>query len=182
LRRGEYTQITVSQPITIVDYEPAWPLAFQSLQRELALRLGNLAASIEHVGSTSVPGLAAKPILDVDVTLAGDEDFAQIAARLNEAGYIHQGDLGIPKREAFLAPPGSVPLNLYVCLPSGREHRRHLAFRDYLRSHPSDAANYAALKRQLAVQFPHDRTAYVHGKSAFIEAILARVMAQNTRS
>ena len=164
----------MARGIETASFDPGWPIMFGVVRRLLEGALGDLAASIEHVGSTAVHGLAAKPILDIDVILRADCDLPEAAARLAELGYVHEGDLGIPGREAFKAPPGTPLHHLYVCLPSGREHRRHLAFRDYLRSHAAEAAEYAALKSRLAAAFPEDRAAYAEGKSAFVEAVLER--------
>jgi GrpB-like predicted nucleotidyltransferase (UPF0157 family) len=91
------------------------------------------------------------------------------------AGYKHRGDLGIAGREAFATPPGDVRHHLYVCPPDSPEYRRHIAFRDYLRSHPSEAAAYADLKCELAAKFRLDRDAYNRGKANFVEDIVKRI-------
>jgi len=163
------TELVVIQPS-----DPHWAEEFALLRGQFALALDGLAAAIEHVGSTAVPGLAAKPILDVDVLLLPGAEFAVVATRLASLGYEHKGDLGVTGREAFRAPRGAVPHHLYVCPFESREYRRHIAFRDHLRSHPADAAAYASLKRKLAAGHATDREAYTQGKSGFIEAILRR--------
>lgn len=166
----------MQEPVIIVEYDPDWPSAFASLHRKLASILGDLAAATEHVGSTGVPGLAAKPILDVDVILSRAEEFPQAAERLAQVGYVHEGNFGVVGREAFTAPLESVPQHLYVCPPDSPELRRHLAFRDFLRAHPEAAMAYGDLKRRLAVQFRNDRDAYSEGKSSFVAEILQRAM------
>jgi len=166
----------VSGPVEIVDYDPLWPAVFEALRDRLMAALSNGGGAIEHVGSTAVPGLAAKPILDVDVILRADDDFSAVAARLEALGYLHEGNLGVAGREAFKAPAGSVPQNLYVCLPTGCEHLRHLAFRDYLRSDRAKAAAYADLKKKLASRFRQDRDAYAEGKSEFVRVILEQAL------
>src|SRR5579871_1315080 len=133
-----------------------------------------MAAAIEHVGSTAVPGLAAKPIIDLDVLLFSAGDLPSVIARLASLGYEHRGDLGIAGREAFRAPLNDFRHHLYVCLPAGKEYRRHIAFRDYLRTHPREARAYASLKRDLARQFRDDREAYNQAKSRFVTEILQR--------
>jgi len=159
-------------PITVVDYDPHWPALFESLRSEVAGALGDLALAIEHVGSTAVSGLAAKPIIDIDVLLRSASDLSVCIERLAVIGYKHRGDLGVPEREAFAAPPGRPAHHLYVCPPESREFRRHVAVRDYLRTHPSDASAYGELKRSLAVRYRDERSAYNDGKKEFIEALL----------
>ncbi|MNV51043.1 dephospho-CoA kinase/protein folding accessory domain-containing protein [compost metagenome] len=92
--------------------------------------------TIEHVGSTSVPGLSAKPIIDMDVVVATRDDVKKAIQRLAILGYVHEGDLGAIGREAFI-PPNGVPWHhLYVCTIDNAEYKRHIMFRDYLKSHP----------------------------------------------
>jgi len=160
--------------VIVVDYDPNWPVLFRALQRRIADALGSVAARIEHVGSTAVPNLAAKPILDIDVLLGSASDLPTAIERLANVGYTHQGDLGIAGREAFRAPAGDPAHNLYVCLtPTGKFHR-HLLFRDYLRAHPDDAKAYGELKQALALRFRDDRSAYVDGKSEVVTEIIVR--------
>lgn len=158
--------------VLIENYDPSWPALFTVLCSKLSATLGDLAASIEHVGSTAVPGLAAKPILDIDVLLRSAEDLPLAIEKLTSLGYCHQGDLGISGREAFTTPPTATPHHLYICLPDSLAFRRHILFRDYLRVHPADAQAYADLKRRLASQFVDDRVAYTEAKTDFIRSIL----------
>ncbi|HSY91834.1 MAG TPA: GrpB family protein [Candidatus Binatus sp.] len=164
----------MNSPIVIQNYDPLWPQRFQTLRSPIAAVLGGLAAAIEHVGSTAVPGLAAKPVIDIDILLISASDLSLVIHRLASLGYEHRGDLGIAGRESFLAPPGDFLHHLYVCPPGSEEYRRHIAFRDYLRSHPEDADTYATLKRRLADKFRADREAYNQAKSAFVGEILRR--------
>jgi GrpB-like predicted nucleotidyltransferase (UPF0157 family) len=168
----------VPDPVVIAAYDPGWPARFARLRDRLAAALGPLAVGIEHVGSTAVPGLAAKPIIDLDVVIATPADLAAVIERLRPLGYDHEGDLGVPGRDAFTSPPGSPPHHLYVCPAGSPALDRHLALRDLLRSDPEAADAYADLKRSLAARFRDDRVAYTDAKSAFIEALLtARVRA-----
>lgn len=164
-----------SAPIVVEEYDERWAQEFETLRSKIAAALGEAAAAIEHVGSTSVPGLAAKPIIDLDVLLRSEADLPRAVARLGSIGYEHQGDLGVSGREAFRSPRGGFPHHLYVCRPEHREYDRHIAFRDYLRAHPEAARAYARLKRKLAGKFAQDREAYTQGKSEFVERILAKV-------
>ena len=164
----------MSRPIIVTEYDPGWPAIFEALRARLTSVLGDVALSIEHVGSTSVPGLAAKPIIDIDVVVPSPGDVPAAIERLASIGYVHRGDLGIAGREAFAQPPGVHEHHLYVCPLVGRELPRHLAFRDYLRTHPESADRYAAIKRSAALRFPHDIDAYLDAKTEFIEDILSR--------
>ena len=125
-----------------------------------------------HVGSTAVPGLAAKPIIDLDVVVASRDEVPRAIEALDRLGYAHRGDLGVPGREAFRGPATVPGHHLYLCAADSSELRRHLAFRDHLRSHPGSAAEYARLKRDLAARHQGDREAYTRGKTAFVEEIL----------
>jgi GrpB-like predicted nucleotidyltransferase (UPF0157 family) len=162
----------MTAPIIIAEFDPVWAKQFDTLRSRIAPALGPLAAAIEHVGSTAVTGLAAKPIIDIDVLLRGRDDLAAAIKKLYPLGYLHRGDLGIPGRESFRAPPQDFPHHLYLCLPQYREFDRHIAFRDYLRAHPKDVVAYARLKRQLAVEQRANRDAYTQAKSEFVEFIL----------
>jgi GrpB-like predicted nucleotidyltransferase (UPF0157 family) len=160
--------------LSIEDYSPHWPQRFETLRSRIAALLNGMAAAIEHVGSTAVPELAAKSVIDIDVLLTSRRHLPVVITQLASAGYEHQGDLGIPGREAFRMPPNDIPHHLYVCPPNSHEYRRHLAFRDHLRTHPEDAVSYACLKRDLAVRFSGDRRAYTEAKSNFVQGILRR--------
>lgn len=163
-------------PVVVVDYDPQWPATFEILRSSLAGALGTMAAAIEHIGSTSVPGLAAKPIIDIDVLLKSASNLPLVIQRLASIGYVHRGDLGVAGREAFASPVGAHAHHLYVCPPESREYRRHLALRDFLRTHSAEAENYGKLKRSLAARFRNDRIAYNEGKSEFVEALLQRAL------
>jgi GrpB-like predicted nucleotidyltransferase (UPF0157 family) len=166
-----------ASPVVVVEYNPRWPVIFEDLRARLAGALGALLAAIEHVGSTAVPGMAAKPIIDMDVLLKSGSDLPQVTEQLAVLEYVYQGDLGIAGREAFRAPSGLPAHHLYVCPPESQEYRRHLALRDYLRARPSEAAAYSALKRASAARFRHDRSAYAEAKREFIERLQQKALA-----
>lgn len=164
-----------SKPIEVADYDPSWPLLFADIAgRVRAAFAEGPPARIEHVGSTSVPGLPAKPVIDIDVVIPSRADLPEAIARLAALGYAHQGDLGITSRESFKRPPDAPPQNLYVCAADSPELRRHVTFRDYLRAHPNDARRYAELKRDLAARHVTDIDGYVNGKADFIKSILGK--------
>ncbi len=162
-------------PIEMVPYDPAWPVQFEEVAHSIRLAFadGPLIA-VEHIGSTAVIGLAAKPIIDLDVIVPSEADVPDAITRLAGLGYVHQGDLGIAGREAFQSPLGTVRHHLYLCVCDNPEYRRQIAFRDYLRAHADEAQRYEALKRDLAVQYGQNRKAYSEGKTACIQAVLAK--------
>ncbi len=169
----------MTAPVIIENYDPQWPQRFAVLRGRIAAALGPLAAAIDHIGSTAVPGLAAKPVIDIDVLLRSADDLSAVIDALATLGYRHQGDLGVTGREAFKAPPSEFRHHLYVCPPDSQEYRRHLAFRDHLRSHSENARAYADLKRRLAAELGADREAYTNAKTQFVQEILRR-SGQNT--
>ena len=158
--------------LEVVPYSEAWPLVFQALKARVEPALGALCQRIEHVGSTSVPGLPAKPVIDIDVVIERDDQLGDVIERLAAIGYEYQGDKGVPGRYAFGSPPGLPEHHLYVCAEDNPELHRHLQFRDYLRRHPEEAAAYGRLKRRLAMENPVDRAAYGEGKTRWIERAL----------
>src|SRR5271168_241502 len=105
----------MTNPVIVVDYDLQWAEVFAELRSTLAAALGGLAVAIEHVGSTAVPGLPAKPIIDIDVVVPSPAKVPEAIARLATIGYVHQGDLGIAGREAFASPPNTPAHHLYVC-------------------------------------------------------------------
>lgn len=162
----------IMRPINIVDYDPSWPDLFERLRSHVWPVVRECALSIEHVGSTSVPGLAAKPIIDMTVVVETRADVPTAIGRLATLGYVHRGDLGIKEREAFDAPADLPDHHLYVCPAGALSLHNHIAVRDYLRAHPDVAREYGELKRQLAETFQDDVDRYVAGKTAFIVDVL----------
>jgi GrpB-like predicted nucleotidyltransferase (UPF0157 family) len=163
-----------AEPVLIVDYDPSWPANFCAYRDRLAEALGSLAIAIEHVGSTAVPGIPAKPIVDLDVVVRAADVAAAISA-LQSLGYQHIGDLGIEGREAFRCPPKVPRHHLYVCLEGGTALLNHLAFRDCLRADAEISREYAKLKMDLALRYRNDRAAYTEAKFAFIASVLERL-------
>jgi GrpB-like predicted nucleotidyltransferase (UPF0157 family) len=126
-----------------------------------------------------VPGLAAKPIVDIDVVVPDGDSVRRAIERLVSLGYVHQGDLGVPGREAF-RPPDEWPYHhLYVVVEGSEPHRNHVDLRDHLRRRPDEVRRYAKRKRELAFLLLTDREAYTIGKSGVIEEMLARARRPN---
>ena len=163
--------------IVVEPYNEAWKSDFEAIEKELAAALGDLALSIEHVGSTSVPGLSAKAIIDIDVVIEDRSKLPSVVKALATIGYIHDGDKGIPGREAF-DYEGKTHLrnhHLYVCDKDAAELKRHLSFRDYLRSHPEAVKEYSRIKEEGAVLFLHDIDSYIEHKGPFIRSIYTKL-------
>lgn len=162
-----------TKTVTVVPYDEQWPQAFDKIKAELIQALANLITRVEHVGSTSVAGLWAKPVIDIDVVIADMEVFPTVVDRLAAIGYVHEGDLGINGREAFkyAGKDHLMKHHLYVCPENSQELKRHLTFRDYLRTHPEAVQEYSGVKRQAAQLYPQDIDKYIEYKSPCIEKI-----------
>jgi GrpB-like predicted nucleotidyltransferase (UPF0157 family)/ribosomal protein S18 acetylase RimI-like enzyme len=171
---GEESKNSDTDPLVIRDYDPAWPDQFSDLASRVTAALGALQLRVEHIGSTAVPGLAAKPVIDMDVVLASPSDLPEAIRRLRVLGYVHEGDLGIVGREAFRWPPDEARHHLYVLIAGAEALRRHLAFRDALLSNRIIRDAYSELKKDLALRYSHDRKSYTEAKSAFIARIVGR--------
>lgn len=166
----------VAKQVLVQPYNKAWKQNFIDIKAELQDALGELALAIEHVGSTSVEGLSAKPIIDIDVVIK-EEMLDDVVTALKRIGYRHEGNLGIPGREAFKYD-GKEHLqkhHLYVCPQDSAELRRHIAFRDYLRSHPEAVREYSRIKEEGASLYPLDMAKYIEHKSPFIERVYAEI-------
>lgn len=162
-----------TKKVIVTPYDPQWADAFEDIRQEISDALGEIATRIEHVGSTSVPGMSAKPIIDLDVVISGYEIFPEVVTRLEAVGYFHEGDLGIPGREAFCYE-GKTHLqkhHLYVCCADSRELHRHITFRDHLRTHPEDANIYREAKEKAAWLYPDSIESYMEYKSDCIAQI-----------
>lgn len=158
--------------VVIADYNSEWPAQFAVLASTAVAALGPILLRVEHVGSTAVPGLPAKPVIDLDAVVSAGA-VLEAVRRLAAVGYAHKGDQGIPGREAFRPPEGAIPHHLYVCPSDSPELAAHLRFRDALRADGQLAAEYARLKRDLAARFGADRVGYSEAKTAFVRAVLA---------
>ena len=159
-------------PSAVVAYDPRWPGLFRQLRGRVDAALAGVAHVTEHVGSTAVPGLDAKPVIDLDVVVPDGATVGAAVRALAADGWRHQGDLGIKSREAFQPPGDAVYHHLYVVVAGSQPHRDHIDLRDYLRTHPAQAARYGDLKRRLAPLLKTDRSAYGEGKAEMIGEFL----------
>jgi GrpB-like predicted nucleotidyltransferase (UPF0157 family) len=169
------------QTVVVVDYDPAWPKLFESLRDRIAGALGPMALAIEHVGSTSVPNMPAKPIIDMDVVVRA-EDVSAATAAIEALGYRHEGNLGIEGRDAFRWCADFPDHHLYLCPEGSPALRRHTLFRDYLRSHPDEALDYAKHKRELATLHHSDRSKYQDAKAGFIDRLFRKAEEMTRRN
>lgn len=159
--------------VIVLPYDAMWKSAFEDIKTELESAIGDLAVGIEHVGSTSVAGLSAKPCIDIDVIIRDYSVFDAVVKRLETIGYIHEGDLGIKDREAFQYSdkPHLQKHHLYVCPQYSEELYRHITFRDFLRNHPEAVKQYSLVKERAAKLFPNDIDRYMAYKSPCIEEL-----------
>ncbi len=178
------------KPILVVDYDPRWPQMFRDEKQRLEDAVGAWLAGVEHVGSTAVPGLAAKPIIGIMPALRSLDDTPHIIEPMRRLGYQYfpeyEGDL--PERRYFRKPAGEAfrgagTHHVHMVEAASDFWHRHIAFRDYLRAHPEAAAEYAALKRRLAAQYAAHREGYTEAKTDFIRGIeaKARIPARENR-
>lgn len=165
---------TVEGPasLRLSEYDQNWPVQFAELEVRLRAALYGLSVEIEHVGSTSVPGLAAKPMLDIDIVVRTPADVHAAVERLEIVGYRPKGTRGVSGREALDQPPGGPLHALYVVVAGSKPHLDHVLLRDLLRRRPDLAARYESVKRQNADRLPADRLGYADAKADLINELL----------
>ncbi|MDP9629772.1 UNVERIFIED_ORG: GrpB-like predicted nucleotidyltransferase (UPF0157 family) [Ensifer adhaerens] len=167
--------------IRLVEYDPFWPEDFAARRRVIAGLLAPLIADIQHVGSTAVPGLAAKPKIDIDAVLQSEGDIPVALESAATAGYHFHGDPygnGLWTLTMSGAPYGT---RLYICGPDNHAHQARILFRDYLRRHTGVARQYELLKRKLIIQARGNWDIYASGKSEFIAGVLRRAQNEKPR-
>ena len=158
------------QHITVVPYDPAWPGLYEAEAQAIAGVLGQRLTAIHHIGSTAVPGLAAKPIIDIMPVVHSLSGADAARGVLEALGYEYLGEFGIPGRRYLRRGGDERTHQVHIFAEGDRENiARHLAFRDYLRAHPDVCAEYAALKRALAARYPYDIESYCDGKADFVK-------------
>ena len=167
----------VTKHVAVVSYDEAWANNFIDIRNDIQEVMGDLALRIEHVGSTSVRGLSAKPVVDIDVVIKDYSVFDEVVTKLRSIGYHHEGNLGISGREAFRYEGKEHLLkhHLYVCTEYSKELKRHLAFRDYLQSHDEAREEYSRIKEEGARLYPYEIDKYIEFKSPFIEEIYTKI-------
>jgi len=170
--------------IIVENYKPSWPEEFEKIRAYLWPHIDDVALDIVHAGSTSVPGLAAKPFIDFNIIIESYDVFPQLVERLRTLGYEHEGDGDIPMRERFKGGlrDGFMEYHMYVCPKDSPELERQILFRDYLRGHDDARNEYAALKQSLAEKHRHDIDAYIAGKHEFVMTIVNLARKQTSSS
>lgn len=184
LTAAEYDNLIKEQPLLIRPYSQQWPLAFAEIAGVLQSATEGITLTIHHVGSTSVPGLGAKDIIDIDIELEETESFAAVVEALTTVGYTHVEDYGIPLRDAFKRRNPAVlhPVldrishHLYVCPSHSPELKRHLTFRTYLREHTWARDEYEQLKQEIATTAKQDKAIYSELKEARARAFVERIL------
>lgn len=159
--------------VRLVEYDVRWPVLFTAETQRIRERCGALPLRLEHIGSTSIPGLCAKPVLDILAGRPPGTPLPDYVAALERAGYVHRGERGVPGREFFRRGDPRA-YHVHLVEDGGPLWREYLTFRDYLRAHADAAREYAEAKRDLAARFPRDRESYINAKSAHVVAILRR--------
>jgi GrpB-like predicted nucleotidyltransferase (UPF0157 family) len=162
-----------SGQLQLSPYEPNWSQLFLAEKEQLCASLGNHILDIQHIGSTSIPGMPAKPILDIGVAVANFEEASRCIPLLEQLGFTYKGENGIPRRHYFVKGNPRTH-HLHMLEVASAEWKNHLLFRDYLRNNPETAQAYARLKQTLATQFANNREAYQSGKESFIQAVLQK--------
>lgn len=163
--------------VIVIDYDPYWPVRFAEEAARLAPVFGDTLLAIHHIGSTSMPGMAAKPIIDIMPVVCQIELVDQCNPAMQALGYEPRGEYGIAGRRYFVKGQGNDRSHhVHVFAADHPDVARHLDFRDFLIAHPPEAEAYASLKQALARQFPHDIEAYIAGKDGLIKEIDRRAL------
>lgn len=161
-------------PIIVVEYEPVWPGLFAAQAAELRRALGPVALRVDHIGSTAVPGLPAKPVIDVQIAVAALEPTEPFRAPLERLGYVFRPDNDDRTQRYFREAPGTRRTHIHVRRTGSFGEQLALLFRDYLRTYPEEAEGYARRKHALATRYRDDRPGYVAAKQPYIWEMLAR--------
>jgi len=162
-----------TKKVIVLPYDRTWKSDFEKIKKHLSDSIGDLIIGIEHIGSTSVEGMYAKPCIDIDVIIKDYSVFNEIVGKLASIGYIHEGDLGIKDREAFKYSDKAhlQKHHLYVCPQYSEELHRHITFRDFLRSNAEAVKKYSSVKEKAAELFPNDIDKYIEYKSPCIKEL-----------
>ena len=169
----------VDEPVLVATYDPSWPRRFERERRRVARRLAGAAVAIEHIGSTAVPGLDVKPVVDILVGVAGPLADHAVTPRLQALGYELLGEAGVPGRLYFRRRLARDAFNVHVVAHDGALWENDLLLRDFLRTHPAEARAYAAAKRLAATEAPDSLVRYSELKADAIGALVRRARAES---
>lgn len=167
--------------LVVLPYDPNWKTEFERIRDFLLGHIGDLVLEIKHVGSTSVPGLCAKPIIDLVAIMDSYEVFPEIVSRLEKIGFLHEGDGGIKEREVFkrLIPDDFMDYHFYVYPKDSEENRRHTLFRNALLADKRLADEYGKLKMRLIGEVNGDRVLYTDSKTDFILGVINKALRES---
>jgi GrpB-like predicted nucleotidyltransferase (UPF0157 family) len=161
--------------IVVVPYDPRWPEKYQQEAERISAIFSQEMISICHIGSTAIPGMSAKPIIDIMPVVQDIDTVEAFNPAMIQLGYDPQGENGVPGRRYFVRGGDAHRTHhVHTYQPGNPEVNRHLDFRDYLIAHPDEAQQYASLKMELARQYPHNIDAYLAGKDAFIKKTILK--------
>lgn len=160
--------VSSSPPVEVYDHDPGWALSYRRYEGAIRHALGGIALRIEHIGSTAVPGLAAKPVIDIQVSVADVRDLDAYRPGLESIGMRHRRHPEVIEAREFFRPDGPRVVHVHVVDAGSELERLYLLHRDYLRAHPDAATEYASLKRSLAATHRHARQRYQEAKEPFI--------------
>ena len=164
--------------VEVVPHSPGWAAAFRAEADRLRTVLGDEVVAVHHVGSTAIPGISAKPIIDILLAVREVERLDERGSEMAGLGYEARGEFGLPGRRFFAKDTdGQRTHQIHAYATGNPELERHLAFRDYMISHPEDARAYGRLKEELARRFPTDIVGYMDGKDAFIKEMERKALA-----
>ncbi|MEI5909591.1 GrpB family protein [Bacillus spongiae] len=162
--------------VEVSSYNEKWSSMFTEEVEKLSLIFGNEIVDIHHIGSTSVPGLKAKPVIDIMPVVKDIDLVDKHYQEMQDIGYDPKGENGIPKRRYFQKGGDNRSHHIHIYEVGSEEIKRHLAFRDYLRKHPDDKKSYGELKEKLAKQYPYDIESYINGKERLIKEIEGKAL------
>ena len=167
------------QHIIVSEYDPAWPLKYETEKEKIEAILEHNCIALYHIGSTAVPGLAAKPIIDIMAAVRSLEQADAAAEKFSRIGYEYLGEFGRPGRRYLRKGGDERTHQIHIFQADDRKNiERHLAFRDYLRTHEEECREYAALKKELARRFPYDIDGYCDGKEKFVRTMEKQALSQ----
>lgn len=171
----------MADPVIIFDYNPQWPIVYEEEKNRILGVIGHKVVTIEHIGSTAVPGLGAKPIIDIIVGVRRLADADECIKPLQSIGYeyVPEYEADIPERRYFRKGPANAHYHLHIVEVTSDFWERHLLFRDFLRTHPEGAQQYLELKKDLAAKYGTERESYTEAKTSFIEQVVEHARIDN---
>ncbi|MET4654739.1 GrpB-like predicted nucleotidyltransferase (UPF0157 family) [Exiguobacterium sp. PvP048] len=163
--------------VIVTPYQSSWPEAFQQEKEQLETIFGGRLLAVHHIGSTSVPGLSAKPILDILPVVDSLDGIEAFDTAMEQIGYETKGEFGMSGRRYYRKGGDNRTHHIHLYADGNPEIMRHVVFRDYLRQHPEEVEAYSTIKERQAHQYPEDISAYIAGKDSFVKTMEQRALA-----